>query len=286
MKASLRVLVAVIMVAALVGPVAGAQSQSQSQGPPPKPAPPQPGQTQPPALATPAVPEVPPVNPIEEADYKAFFDLPKSENARVVEVGEEFLKKHPESRYREAVYTKLVSCYLNLDQVDKLFVTGEKALQLNPDNADILAMVAYAVPRRLNPNDLDGAQKLTKAEAYAKKAIEVITAMPKPELLTEEDFTKAKADKLSMAHSGLGVVNYHRQKFADMATELETATKLSPSPDPVDFYLLGVAYQTLKRWPDAVTAYEKCSETGPVADRCKSGATTAKKMVASAAPKQ
>jgi tetratricopeptide (TPR) repeat protein len=269
----------------LVVPWAMAQQQGQDQQPPKPPVPP--GQTagqQPPA--TPAEPATPPVNPEEEAGYKAFFDVPKAEHARAIEVGEEFLKKFPESRYREAVYTRLVTSYLNTDQVDKMYVTGEKALAINASNADVLAMLAFAVPRRLNSSDLDAAQKLAKMESYGKKAIEVIIAMPKPETLTEEEFAKAKADKLSMAHSGLGMVNYHRQRFADMATEFEEATKLNPSPDPVDFYLLGVAYQQTRRWADAVTAYEKCSESGPLMDRCKNSLANAKKMAAAAAPKQ
>ena len=65
------------------------------------------------------------------------------------------------------------------------------------------------------------------------------------------------------------------------------ATKLSANPDPVDFYLLAVAYQQTNRWPEAAAAYEKCSEVGPVTDRCKSGAKTAKmKAGPPAAPKQ
>lgn len=283
MKASWKLLVVNAAAALMVAPLVMAQGAGQQ---PPKP-PPQPGQSagQPPP-APPAEPAAPPVNQEEETAYKSFFDVPKTENARAIEVGEEFLKKFPESRYREAVYTRLVSSYLNSDQVDKLFVTGEKALAINPNNADILAMVAFAVPRRLNPSDLDAQQKLVKVEGYGKKAIEVINAMVKPESLTEEDFAKAKADKLSMAHSGLGMVNYHRQQFADMASELEQAARLSPAPDPVDFYLLGIAYQQMRRWSEAVTAYEKCSETGPLTDRCKSAAANARKMAAASAPKQ
>ena len=38
---------------------------------------------------------------------------------------------------------------------------------------------------------LDADQKLNKAEAYGKKAIGLITNLPKPATITEEDFAKA-----------------------------------------------------------------------------------------------
>lgn len=280
MKSNGKYWLAVVVAAALLVPTAFAQSQGQQ---PPKP-PVQPGQTaQPPA---PAEPAAPPVNQAEEDAYKAFFGLPKSDNERIIELGEDFAKKFPESRYREAVYTRMVNAYLGMEKMDLMYSTGEKALEINPNNADVLAVLSWAVPRKWDSQAIDAQQKLTKVESYGKKAIEVIEAMAKPENMTEEDFTRAKADKLSMAHSGLGVINYHRQRFAEMATELEAATKLSATPDPVDFYLLGVAYQQSRRWAEAAGAYEKCSESGPVMDRCKASAAATKKLAAASAPKQ
>ncbi len=283
MKSNGKYWLAAVLAAALWVPAALAQSQSQGQQPPKPPV--QPGQTagqQPPA----AEPAAPPVNQAEEDAYKAFFTLPKTDNERAIELGEDFVKKFPESRYREAVYTRMVNAYLGVEKMDMMYTTGEKALELNPSNADVLAVLSWAVPRRWDSQAIDAQAKLTKVEGYGKKAIEVIEAMVKPETMTEEDFTKAKSDKLSMAHSGLGVINYHRQRFAEMATELETATKLSASPDPVDFYLLGIAYQQSRRWAEAAGAYEKCSDSGPVMDRCKASAASAKKLAASSAPKQ
>jgi len=282
MNANWKYGLSLALAAALVAPAAFAQQQGQQ---PPKP-PVQPGQTagqQPPT--PPAEPAAPPVNAEEEAAYKAFFELPKTDSQRVVETGEDFVKKYPESRYREAVYTRMVTAYLGLEKLDLMYTTGEKALTINPNNADVLAMLSWAIPRKWDSQSMDAQQKLAKVESYGKKAIEVIEAMAKPESLSEEDFTKAKSDKLSMAHSGLGVINMHRGRYADMAVELETATKLSITPDPVDFYLLGVAYEQSRRFGEAATAYEKCTESGPLTDSCKRKAAAVKKLAA-AAPKQ
>jgi tetratricopeptide (TPR) repeat protein len=266
-----RKVAGLLLLALLVA--AGVPAQSGQQQPPPTPPP-----TPAPA---PSEPAAPPVNPEEEADAKAFFDTARVDVPKQAELGEAFLVKYPESRYREAIYSRLVSAYLALGDIDKLYVAGEKALAMNPDNVDVLSVVAYAVPRRVNPSELDAPAKLQKVEQYGKHAIEILVAMTKPESLTEEDFTKAKNEKLSMAHSGLALVSYHKQDFAGMAAELEQATTLATSPDPSDFWLLGISYQQVKRFGDAATAFGKCAEVQwAYQDRCKQSKEQSEKQAA------
>lgn len=257
------------------------QGYGQGQQTPPKPAQPaqpaQPGQTG----AQPAAP-APPVNAEEEAAYKAFFEF-RGEPARKVELGEEFLKKFPESRYRSGIYSGMASAYAALGEQDKIVAAGEKALELSPDEVNVLALLALVLPRSVNPGALDTNQKLDKAEKYSKQAITLLATMPKPAGLTDEDFAKAKNERLSMCHSGLGIGYFHRQKYADSAAELEQATQLVSPPDPVDLYVLGLAYMNTKRFADAANALGRCVDgagPGPFQDRCKQGAEQAKKQAA------
>ncbi len=278
MIATTRCLLLAALVVALAALAAWSQQQQPSQQPPKPPAQ-QPAQP-PVGQLPPAEPAAPPENKEEEDAYKLFFDLPRGESQRVLDIGDEFLKKFPESRYRESVYARMAGAYLSLDQVDKMYVAGEKALELNPNNVDVLAMVAWGVPRRLNPGDLDAQQKLDKCEKYAKQTIELVNAMVKPEGVEEEAFNKAKNEKISMAHGGLGVVYFHRQRYADMASEMELATQLNPA-DPTDFYLLGMAYQRTRRWTDAATAYGKCGDMpGQLQPTCKRASDLMKKQAA------
>ncbi len=251
--------------------------QQQQQNPPKPPAQPtQPGQT------APAQPEAsaPPVNKEEEDAYKAFFEV-RGDAQSKVQLGEGFLKKFPESHYRESTYSQLATAYVVLGQEDKMFAAGEKALELNPQDVDVLALLAWVTPRRVNPSALDTDQKLEKSEKYGKEAVALLTEMQKPPTLSDEDFTKAKNEKLSMCHSGLGVVYFRRQKYADSAAELEQATKLSATPDPADFYVLGLAYMNSKRYADAAGAFGHCSAApGPLQDRCKQNQENTKKLAA------
>lgn len=266
-----RKMAGLLLLALFVAASVTAQAAQQQQPPPPPT----------PTPAAPAEPAAPPVNPEEEADYKALFEAPRTDAQMQVKLGEDFLTKYPDSRYRESVYARLVNAYLSLGDVDRLFVAGEKALELNPDNVDVLSVVAYAVPRRINTSELDAPRKLQRVEQYSKHAIEVLNTLAKPEGLTEEDFTRAKNDKLSMAHSGLAMVNYHKQDFAGMAAELEQATTLATSPDPSDFYLLGISYQQVRRFADAATAFGKCAEV-PWAyqEQCKQNKEQSEKQAA------
>ncbi|MBI3405347.1 MAG: hypothetical protein HY046_07795 [Acidobacteria bacterium] len=228
-----------------------------------------------------ATPQTPPVNKEEEDAYTAFFNGKALGNEKQVQLGEEFVVKYPQSRYTESVYGKMAGIYQSLNQEQKMFAAGDKALEMNPDNVDVLTLIGWALPRRTNPKDLDADQKLQKSERYSKHAIDLINAMTKPENFAEADFAKAKNERLSMAYSGLGMVYYFRSKYPDMVSSFEQATKLSANPDPADFYLLAEGYKSTKRFNDAVTAYTKCSEM-PWAwqSRCKSELETAKKNAA------
>ncbi len=289
MNRTIRTATGVALVALLVifaaGPAVGATPAQGQQAPPKPPAQPtQPGQ----AGVAPAEPAAPPVSAEEAAAFKAFQDMAASELLRKIELGEAFLKKYPQSRYVQDVYARLTNSYWMAGQADKMFAAGEKALELNPENVDVLAPLAVVLPRSVNSGSLDAGQKLEKAEQLAKRCLNLLATVPKPPGMSDEDFHKAKNEKLSMCHSGLGVIHFHRQKFADSIVDLEQALKLTSIPDPVDYFVLGLAQQQTKHFGDAVVAFGHCSETaGPMQERCKASLENAKKLAATqpAAPK-
>ena len=282
----MKVLVRITCLAGLVVGLAGlpalaAQSQQPSQKPqsgqPQQPQPnqqPQPGQqpgAQEPGKAAPAPPAPPPKTPAEEKAYKVFFGLPPTDPQAVITSGNDFLKKFPDSHYTGSIYAKLTNAYRELGDDAKMFESGQKALEANPNNVDVLAILAYSIPRRIDPNDLESNQKLQQAEGYAKRAIELIPTMPKPANLTDDQFTTAKNAELASCHSGLGLVYYYQHNLPSMITELEQAVKLDPTPDPTDQFLLGFAYQQAGRYTEAVAPLEACAATtGPGAGRFKS----------------
>jgi tetratricopeptide (TPR) repeat protein len=225
--------------------------------------------------------KAPKINKAEEAAYKTFFASQGGDPAMQIQLGEDFITKFPMSKYLSGVYGVLTTAYYTTGNTDKMFAAGAKALELNPDNVDVLALLAMAIPRRVKSNTPDGPQQLQKAEVYAHHAIELIPAMTKPETLDDASFEKAKNDKLALAHSGLGLLAIDHQKYDDARTELTQAVQLASAPDPVDYYLLGNADSQSSFLNGAIAAYEKCAATGPLTTACKAREEAVKKDVAS-----
>jgi tetratricopeptide (TPR) repeat protein len=241
------------------------------------------------ATAQQAPAEAAKVDPEEEKAYKAFFDASSSQQTdSQIQLGEEFLKKYPQSKYAEPIYARLVQSYLNKQELDKMYAAGDKAMALNPDDVTVLVLVGWAIPHNYNPDDPNAEKRLNQAEVYEKHALVLIPNLPKPANLTDEQFTKAKDLAASQAHSGLGLIYFRRQDFADSVTELQAGEKLAAAPDAADFYVMGIDLQNLKRFSEAADAYQKCVQIpGGLADRCKQRADEARKQASQqpAAPK-
>jgi tetratricopeptide (TPR) repeat protein len=219
-------------------------------------------------------------SPEEEQAFKAFQDAPTTDPAKKNELGEAFIQKYPQSRYRGIVYQGLVSGYFATNQVPKLLDAGDKELALNPNDAPVLAVVAQTIARTFNAKAPDASQQLDKAEQYSKRAIEITPTLSKPANLSDEQFLLAKNDTLEMAHGGLGLVYIRKAKFAEAIPELEQSIKADthPQPDPVNYYLLGMANSKTSHYDAAVNAFNKCAAIqSSLQPTCKAGADEAKK---------
>ena len=216
------------------------------------------------------------VNKAEEAAYRALLAAQSADPPTRIQLGEGFVAKFPTSHYLPGVYGVLTSSYFATGDTEKMFAVGSKAIQLDPENVDVLSLLAMAIPRRVKATTPDGAERLQTAEAYARRAIEVIPAMTKPPSVDDAGFEKTKNDKLALAHSGLGLIDINHQKYDDARNELLQAVQLASSPDPVDYFLLGNADVQGSYYKDAVDAYEKCATSGPLVAQCKARAESAK----------
>lgn len=272
---------ALVLASCGVAAAQGSQGSQSGQG----------GQSQPPAQSTDKskTPDVtpltldsapPPVNAEEDAAFKAFQAVPMSDAKQKIQAGEAFLQKYPETRYKSGVYAPLVFAYLQDGQVQKMEEYGEKEVALAPNDVSTLAILGQTIPRSIHSgtSQAEAAQLLEKAEKYSKQAIEITPTIQKPANLTDEAFASAKNQNLAMAHSGLGLVYIRRGKNAEAITELDEAVKVDPNPDPVNYYLLGMANRSTSHFDDAVAAFNKCAAMpGPMQPTCKSQADDTKK---------
>jgi len=259
----------------------GKESLAQAQGTqqPPKPVANEPA----PATTTPLTLDAapPPVSAEEDAAMKAFRDAPLTDVAKKNQMGEAFVLKYPQSRYRVEVYSWLVKGYYGNGEIDKMEAVGEKELAIQPDDATTLAILGQTLPRAMNASTPEPLKRLMKAEQYSKKALELIPVLQKPAGLTDEQFTAAKNQTSALAYSGLGLVAYRRGKYEDAIPSLEQSVKLDPTPDPVNYYLLGVANEKGSHFDDAIAAFTKCASfPGGLQPTCKAGIEEVKKLAA------
>ncbi len=230
----------------------------------------------------------PPVSAEEEAAFKAFQDAPPTDLAKKAQLGEDFLQKFPESRYLPTVYSSLTTMHYSMGNIKKMVEFGSKAVELSPNDVQALAILGQTLPRALSKDPAEAAKQLDQAERYAKRAVEVTPTLPKPANLSDESFAGAKNIVLAMAHNGLGLIYIQRQKYGEAIAELEQSIKADTQPDPVNYYLLGMANERASHFEDAVTAFTKCASLpGQMQAACRSGAEEAKKLAATqlSAPK-
>jgi tetratricopeptide (TPR) repeat protein len=219
-----------------------------------------------------------PPSPEEESALKNLQQT--TDMSKKIQLSEEFVQKYPQSRYRPMAYQNLVSGYFATQQIPKMLDAGEKEIALNPNDAPVLAVMAQTMARSYNAKAPDAAQQLQKAEEYSKRALEVTPTLQKPESLSQEAFDNAKNDTLMMAHSGLGLVYIRRGKFSDAIPELEESVKADkhPEPDPVNYYLLGIADKQTSHFDKAAQAFSKCASVqSSLQAACKNNEEEAKK---------
>lgn len=225
------------------------------------------------------------MDPVEEKAYEKFYKTSQTDVQSVISQGEAFVKKYPNSPYDKTVYARLTTAYEASGQAEKMFQAGKKALELDPNNVDVLSVLAYTIPRRIDPNSLGASDRLQQAETYGKRALGLLAKMTKPKNLTEEQFTASVHGEEAYCHSGLGLVYYYQHNIPGMISEFEQAVKLSPTPDPTDEFLLGFAYAQAGRYNDALAPLEACSSSvTPMTSRCKTLLAQVKKH-ATAQPK-
>src|SRR5467141_1987477 len=99
--------------------------------------------------------------PEEESASKAVQQ--SADPNKKTQLAEEFLQKYPQSRYRPMMYQALVSGYFVTQQVPKMLDAGEKEIEMNPNDAPVLAVMAQTLARTYNPKVPDADKQLDKA---------------------------------------------------------------------------------------------------------------------------
>ena len=177
----------------------------------------------------------------DTAEYNAYVAaLGEQVPAKKIQMLDEFLAKYPNTVVKEdALELKLVA----QQQAGLPFdATARQVLQVNPKNFRALVVLSFVFAQTpLNPADPQLAQKLSEAEELAKRGLEQVGVLPKPENVSDADFLKSKNVAGATFLQVLGIAALTRKDLPGAQSALRQSGELNPDNAPV-FYNLGVAY--------------------------------------------
>jgi tetratricopeptide (TPR) repeat protein len=217
-------------------------------------------------------------DPREESAYQAFHIVSNDQPDKKIKLGDAFLAKYPTDRYSQAVYEELAQTYYSKKDLPGFYTFADRGIAAFPDDVHLLALTGWVIPRAFDQKDPDADKRLDKAETYAKHAIDVVSKMPKPDAVTDQQFADFKTGELAVAHSGLGFIYFRREQYETSAKELQEATASEVKPDPTDFFILGADLENVGRFKDAADAFNRCVQLGgTMQDQCKQQAANSMK---------
>ena len=163
---------------------------------------------------------------------------------------ERYAATFPDSQYANQALSMVVAAYQQANNVPKMIDAARKALAANSENPGILILLA--------DHWSEQGQELDAAEQNARKAIEILSTMPRPEGITDEQWAQQKSLQTGLAWSAIGQVQIHRKRDAQAVEALRTAAPLL-KPAAVTYarnqYRLGFALINLKRLSEARVAF-------------------------------
>jgi hypothetical protein len=164
-----------------------------------------------------------------------------------------FGQAFPDSPYANQALGVAAASYLQAQNTPKMLEVANGLLAKDPSNLGMLLL--------LSDYYCEKPDQLAKAETYAKKALSVLDAAPKPEGATDEQWAKQKSLQKGLALSSLGQVNIGK-KDAQAAENLKAAAPLLKADDGSyarNQYRLGFALLNLKRPAEAKEAFTQAA---------------------------
>jgi tetratricopeptide (TPR) repeat protein len=226
-----------------------------------------------------ALAEILQIQGAEQDAYEAFGHVSVEDLDKKIKLGQDFLRKYPESKHAEGVDVELTNAYYAKQDWQNFYASADRTLALKPDDVDVLVTVGWVIPHLYNRQDPNAESLLDKAESYEKRAIPAISTMPQPAGVKEAQFSEFRVQKLNQAHSALGLFYFRRRDYENSVKELQQATQNTATPDQADLFVLGTSLEKLSRYADAAESFDRCGQiAGDLQQQCKQRAAAAKQL--------
>jgi len=201
--------------------------------------------------------QAPPPGPQAKSkdEYDAFMQVQSAPDAATAEnLAINFETKYPQSQLKAMAYNLVMRKYQEGNNLDKVLLTGRKAISFDPDDVQALLLVSGALANSTHDTDIDKDEKETELRKDATHAIELLNAGALTKLGANQEQNNVA---LALAYSALGAVDTHLHNWAAAEPNLRKATELTPDSDPVLWLNLALALDNQQKYPDALNAANK-----------------------------
>jgi tetratricopeptide (TPR) repeat protein len=204
---------------------------------------------------------------LTQEEYDQYLTVAGSTDpAAVIATGESFEKAFPESAMLPKVYRMQLDAWKALGNARNAVLVGEKALQLVPENVDIMSELAYLIA----DTEADAAE-LEKAKEYGLGAIELLDKLQIPRTISPKEWNSLRGSLASRAYSALGLVAFKSGHLKESITQFELALGSGASDDSALLFRLGVSYRLagMKERARAVLTRAEASENPEIQRRAR-----------------
>lgn len=210
----------------------------------------------------------------KELDALMAIQNTQDPDARIAAV-DNLLTKFADTEFKGWALFMAAASAQQKNDFEKLVIYGDRTLEADPKNFQVMVMLASATAQRTREFDLDKEEKLGRAEKYANQALEVAKTAVKPNpQIPDEQWEAGKKDGASEAHAALGQIAMVRKKFDLAAQEYKTAADSAANPDPAILVRLANVYNQLKKPDDAIAALDKINAMPEVHPQVKAAAAS------------
>lgn len=193
----------------------------------------------------------------EELVYNGAYKT--ADPAQRAELLTRFAKAFPDSAYAVPAMGVAATSYQQAQNTPKMLEVAGGLLAKDPNNLGMLLLLSdyYA----------EKGEQLAQAEEFARKAATLADTAPKPDGVSDDQWTREKALQKGLALSALGQIDLQKKENAQAVQNFVAAAPLLKGNDASygrNQYRLGFAYLNLRKTADARAALtEAASAKGP-----------------------
>ncbi len=189
------------------------------------------------------------------ADYALYRTALESRDAKLtIDVSEALMARNPDGEYSIKVMEPLFVAYRQAGDNAKAAALAEKAVAAGQGNEDMLLVLANQY--------LEQKKEPEKVHTYTAKIVQQMGQKPKPEGISDGDWTARRNLYTGLAHYLNGKLYHNENNFAKADVELRAALPLvegNAAVKPEVLYMLALSNFKLEKPQEAANYFRACA---------------------------